>query len=106
MLFIAVYAPVLPQSDLAPLPKVLREALKEQEDIQKQQLEKLAAMDTDVDLVAPAAAGAEAAVSAAGASAGAASAAAAAVAVPEVVSEQEQEQWAKTDNIIMHVLKR
>lgn len=61
-------------------------------------------MDTDVDLVAAAAA--EAAAAAAGANAGTATAAAAAVAVPEVVSEQEQEQWAKTDNIIMHVLKR
>ncbi|WIA42019.1 hypothetical protein OEZ86_009312 [Tetradesmus obliquus] len=105
--------------DIAPLPKVLREHLREQEALQQRQLERLAAMDTDEDEAAAAAAdgaangvanGAAAAdkggVEAAAAAGGAAAAAAKAVAVPDVLSDAEQEAWVKTDNIIMGVLRR
>jgi hypothetical protein len=110
--------------DLAPLPKVLREHLREQELLQQQQLEKLAAMDTDNEEATAAAAmaadgtAAAAANGVAGAAGGAdqgggtaaaapaGAAAAKPVPVPDLLSDAEQEHWVKTDNIIMNVLRR
>jgi hypothetical protein len=109
------------QVDLAPLPKVLREHVREQQALQQQQLDKLAAMDTEEDETAAAAAaaaangsggaaavnGVAAAAAADGGDQGAAAAAAAKpVPVPDVLTDAEQENWVKTDNIIMGVLRR
>jgi hypothetical protein len=104
---------------------VLREHLREQEALQQQQLDKLAAMDTDEDEAATAAAAANgiagaaevagrpnqgmgdaAASGAAGGTAAAAAAKPVPVPVPDVLSDAEQERWVKTDNIIMGVLRR
>jgi hypothetical protein len=84
----------LAQSDLAPLPKVLRDAERKQ---QQEQLEQAAAAAGD---------GGDSSSAQPGQPVPAAAAAAKPVPVAEVLTEHEQEHWVKTDNIIMSVLRK
>jgi hypothetical protein len=74
------------QSDLAPLPKVLKEGQQKEQEQQQQQEQADAASTT--------------------AAAAKAAAAAKPVLVPEVLSEDANEHWRLTDSIIMNVLRR
>jgi len=89
---VTVVITYLPQADLAPLPKVLKEA-EDKERQQQQQQQQLGEHAMDLDpgpTAAPAAA----------------KAAAKPVAVAEVLTAEEKDHWDQTDNIIMNVLRR